>query len=139
MIRTNVNNDSLLNYEPSLDRLYPKGYSDFNIQINEALRYILQELKKQKKDIKKYCTPLLVNDSVSGEDLIERMLLVLKISSLTDNPIIVLSGCNTEDGTFEDVETVAITEIGVKEVSIYNPFKYYKITSTGTISFTSEL
>lgn len=83
MIRTGITNDSLLDLSPALQNYYPQGQTTYQEQIDEALRQIIRELKKNRKDIKKYCTPLELQSSVSKSasftgsavaDNLERML-----------------------------------------------------------------
>ena len=65
MIYSGVDNNSILVVDPSLSNYYPKGQSDFLPQIGEALRKILAELKRQRKDINKFCTPITLQDEVT--------------------------------------------------------------------------
>jgi hypothetical protein len=79
------------------------------------------------------------------EDTITRLRYVYTVPTLTGgNKTVVLQGCNTEDGTFETINTFTLTASSTTEVSglIAQPFKYYKLVLTvtaGTLDFTFKL
>ena len=54
MIFKGIDNNSLLNVYPSIAGYYPTGQTTFDIQITEALRQIVRELKKNRKSLTKY-------------------------------------------------------------------------------------
>jgi hypothetical protein len=53
MIATGIDNTNLLSVYPALSKYYPDNETTYDNQINEALRQIVRELKKNKKDLKK--------------------------------------------------------------------------------------
>lgn len=72
------------------------------------------------------------------QDKLTRLRYVYKITSYTapekdDAAItITLQGCNTSDGTFEDITTITVTATTATEQTgiISNAFKYYKVKTT---------
>ncbi len=147
MIRTGITNDSILDLSPALQNYYPQGQTTFQEQIDEALRQIIRELKKNRKDIRKYCTPLELQPSVSKSasftgnavaDTLERMLWQVKVTTYTDICGFVLSGCNTELGTYTTIGTLSFTGKGTKYLVFNDTFKYYKVTITTAVATTYE-
>lgn len=147
MIRTGITNDSLLDLSPALQNYYPQGQTTYQEQIDEALRQIIRELKKNRKDIKKYCTPLELQSSVSksvsftGEavaDDLERMLWQVEVSSYVGVCGFTLSGSNTETGTYETIGTLSFTSSGTKYLVFNDTYKYYKVSITTAVATTYE-
>lgn len=145
MIETGVTTDSLLAYDPSLAKYYPTGYGDFDNQISEALRIIISKLMQNKKDIKKYCTPLELSPSVTinantetttVSDDIRRMLWKVNVTTFAGVLSFTLKGCDTESGTYETVGVLTFTATGSKYLIFTTPYKYYKIVPSVTTSIT---
>lgn len=147
MIRTGITNDSLLDLQPALQNYYPQGQSTFQEQIDESLRQIIRELKKNRKDIKKYCTPLALQTSVSKSagftsgavaDTLDRMLWQVKVSSYLGACSFTLSGCNTDTGTFTTIGSLSFTSVTTKYLVFNDTYKYYKVTIITATATTYE-
>ncbi|MCC7289841.1 hypothetical protein IT417_01140 [bacterium] len=147
MIRTGITNDSLLDLQPALQKYYPQGQTSFQEQIDEALRQIIRELKKNRKDIKKYCTPKLLQASVSKSgnftsdavsDDLERMLWQVEVTSFVSDCGFVLSGCNTESGTYITIGNLSFTASGTNYLVFNDTYKFYKVSITAGDDTTYE-
>lgn len=140
-ITTFVTSTIINNYEPSISGFYPTGSSSWDTQISLALREIIQELKGRNKQIKKFCTPYVIEENVvktsaytgtatTEEDIVERMMLVI---STTGAGTFTLYGSN--DGTnFYSVTslTTALTTATTLNGAFVNPYKYYRVDYAGT-------
>ncbi len=144
MIATGIDNNSLLSVYPSLGNYYPQGETTYDKQITEALRQIVRELKKNKKDLKRYCTPLSLQSKITKaldftgafvSDSIDRMLWQIVVSEFTDDCSFTLYGSN-DDGVTEDIiGTIDFTEPGTQYLVFVTTYKSYKVkitTSTDT-------
>ena len=150
MILSGVDNSGLLSIQPTLVNYYPTGQTTFNSQISEALRVIIRELKKNRKDIKKFCTPLELQASVtkaadftgsSVDDAIDRMLWKVEISSFTDNCSFELQGTNDDGVTWESVGSISFTSATISYLLFTTTYESYRVlivTSTST-TYSSQL
>ena len=150
MIKTGITNDSLLDLAPALQNYYPQGQTTYQEQIDEALRQIIRELKKNRKDIKRYCTPLPLQASISKSanftgnavnDPLDRMLWQVKVSGYVGACSFTLSGCNTSDGTFVVIDSLSFTSATTKFLVFVDTYKYYKVSigTTSATTYESEL
>ena len=149
MIYSGVDNNSILVVDPSLSNYYPKGQSDFLPQIGEALRKILAELKRQRKDINKFCTPISLQDEVTKSvdfvgdlvsDELNRMLLVIKVTEFNGDCGFELEGTNN-GSDFESIEVVNFTAKGSKAVIYNQVYKQYrlKISTNDITTYSADL
>jgi uncharacterized cupredoxin-like copper-binding protein len=147
MIRTGITNDSLLDLQPALQNYYPQGQSTFQEQIDESLRQIIRELKKNRKDIKKYCTPLALQSSVSKSagfvgnavsDDLDRMLWQVNVSSYVGACSFNLSGCNTESGNYQTIGSLSFTSATTRYLVFNDTYKFYKVTIITVTATTYE-
>jgi len=147
MIRTGITNDSLLDLAPALQNYYPQGQTTFQEQIDEALRQIIRELKKNRKNIRLYCTPKELQASVSKSanftgdavaDNLERMLWQVEVTSYAGACSFTLSGCNTENGTFINIDTLSFTSATAKYIVFNDTYKFYKVSITTSTATTYQ-
>lgn len=150
MIETGVSNDTIISYDPALADYYPKTKSSFSDQIDEAMRMIVSKLMQNRKDVKKYCTPLVLTEEVTIStntettpvyDEIRRMIWKLRVSTYAGVLSFTLKGCDTETGTYETIGALTFTSATTKYLVFNTPYKYYKIVPsvTSTIKYNSDL
>lgn len=150
MITTGIDNGSLLSVYPALSNYYPSGETTYDNQITEALRQIVRELKKNKKDLKRYCTPLPLQASItktadfSGtfvSDSIDRMLWQVVVSAFTSDCSFNLYGSNDGGVTEDLVGTLIFTEADTKYLVFVTTYKSYsvRIVTSGSTTYKSDL
>lgn len=109
---------------------------DIEKKIQEAKKILNADFKNNGKQIKMLCTPLdiLTDGTKSDEDKIERLRLIVDVTSFTPVATLTLSGTNgDEDETWTEITVITIAATGETTELIDNPFKFYKIEETGTI------
>lgn len=150
MILSGVDNAILLGVQPMLANYYPQGQTTWDTQITEATRQIIRELKKNKKDLKKFCTPLplqaLKQTAVDFEsdlvaDTIDRMICSVSLTEYNVDCSFILYGTNDDGLSFDQIGTLAFTEVATKYLLFNNTYKKYKlkIITTDTTSFKADL
>lgn len=150
MILSGVDNDVLLGVQPTLANYYPQGQTTWDIQITEATRQIVRELKKNKRDLKKFCTPLPLQASkqiaVDFEsdlvtDEIDRMICKVTLTEYNVDCSFILYGTNDSGISFDEIGTLAFTETGTKYLLFNNTYKQYKlkIITTDTTTYKADL
>ncbi len=142
-ISTGLDNSILLKYQPILSSYLPTGWTDYSTSINEAEYQILQKLKNEGKNLRKFCTPLTLEDSVSktisftgtksAEDTINRMMWVVKTSAIGSSETFTLQGTDDDSiETYSNVVSTIQTSIGSTFTRIKNIYKYYRVNYSGT-------
>lgn len=150
MIHTGVDNTTLLQLQPQLASYKPSGQTTWDVQITEALRQIIRELKKGRKDLKKYCTPvelqalvtiLATTTSTLVADDIDRMLWRVIVTEFNAPCGFELFGTNDDGATLESCGTLSFAEAGTQALVFNTTFKQYKITATvtGSTTYRSDL
>ena len=149
-IATYIDNAILLRYQPALEQQYESGKVDFSNQISEAEYRIIQELKYNKRNLRKYTTPLTVQEPVaksadftggkSAEDTINRLIFVSKTTALgSTSESFTLQGTDDESSeTWNDIVTVEHTRTGTIGTRFKNVYKYYRVVYTAGTSATYE-
>jgi lysophospholipase L1-like esterase len=152
-----VTHEDIIQQEGVLDS-YLREELDWLPKIENAKKFVRQELKNNAKQLKKICVPLYFKDSAglttltetsvtTDEDIIERLRLVVNVSSLTGNVIFTLYGTN--DTVFEQVKGLSpdgtvlnnllFTTNGTDTFIIQKAFKYYYLDVSGTSTFEAYL
>jgi hypothetical protein len=149
MIITTINTEVLFNREPTLDNYLPDGQLDFEAQIMEAKREILQNLKDHHKFVRKYCYPVELQASVAKttsftgewvEDEIERMIFSCKVTEAGGTEILRLQGSNDDGTTVVDIGFLTFEEAGTKYHLFDDTYKKYRVVYAGTsITYSSSL
>jgi hypothetical protein len=142
MIGNFVTHNDLISLEPSLEQFKFDEEIDFDGKIAEAKRIMIAGYKNNGKDIKKLGTQLeLPNDrTISTIDRAERLRIYIKTTGITGNVTGILSGNNDGSDDYEIVkDDIVINEVGTYTDIIDNPFYYYKLVLTGTITFTASM
>lgn len=141
MIKTYLQTKNLLESEPKLTDYLDSDFGDYETYIDNAYRELNKDIRNKGLDMRYVCVPLTVtdDDEPSAEDTINRSLLNLNITAITGSASIQLTGCNTSDGTFIDIDTINLLETGIAHLEFFDFYTYYKIVSTGTITFTATL
>ena len=150
MIATGIDNTNLLSVYPALSKYYPDNETTYDNQINEALRQIVRELKKNRKDLKKYCTPLTLQAEVTKDadftglyvsDSIDRMLWQVVVKTFTSDCSFTLYGSNDDGVTEDEVGTIQFTEAGTDYLVFITTYKSYrvKITTSESTVYKSSL
>lgn len=142
-IATYIDNAVLLKYQPILSQYYPGDKTNYDEQIAEAEYLIMQMLRNNKKDLRKYTTPLELQSSVaktssftgskSDEDIVNRLMFVLVSTALGGTETFTIEGTN------DDSSETWVTLVNIEQTStatgnqIFNtPYKYYRVTYSGT-------
>lgn len=145
MIITKVTYADLLKYEPPIVRrgdpsnTYIDEYEDF---ITKAKDVLTSDVKSMGYKLRYLCTPLTLTPNTKSEaDYIERTRLVVVVTANTGEAVITLQGTNDEsDETYSDVGTITIEDqVGEQTLVFESINKYYKISSTGTVTYTAYL
>ena len=152
MIFTGITTEALLDLEPRIKDFLAKDQTDYSKQIENALNRIVEDLRSDNRDIKKYCTPYFIANNVEAvapsseyettkPDEIERLLIVFEIPSAITTLTMKLFGRNTSDGDYTPVlfEGGAVTLdlsglTGIISKKIENAFLYYKLEVTNDLT-----
>lgn len=136
MIENWITHARIVQGEPALDDYLMSDQSSFDDIIDEAYDEYLCDMKDRQVDLRRLGIQLTlpIDETVSAEDTVERRRIVLTVDGLYE---FTLQGCNTSDGTFEDVKEIATTGAGATSYILPKTFKYYKLivdSGSGTYS-----
>lgn len=138
MLRNFSTATDLNRYIPEKDKYLWKGQTDFSDQITGAEQEVITDLKIKGYKPHKLMTPLTVT-TTETEDVVSAGRLVVNCTVHSVDGVVTLLGCNTSDGTYETVTTLSITATGETSVLFTKMYSYYKISNTGTITFSAYL
>lgn len=144
MLRSSITTTDITNLEPSLADYYRSGQIDYATQILNARHIMEVDIKNRGKELRKLCPKLSLTDATkSDEDDIERTRLVITVSAITGTATWVLQGTNDESSeTWTSITpsaTLSKNATGELTVTFYDTYKYYKLTKTGTVTYTAFL
>jgi len=139
MIENFITSERIYSGEPALEDYLRSDQSSFNEIITEAFDEYLCDMKDRQVDLRRLGLRLTIpaDGTVSAEDTVERRRVVVT----SDGAItLTLKGCNTSDGTYEDVKSIVITEATTVSYLIYTTYKYYKLTvASGTAAYSAYM
>lgn len=162
MIESYLTHEMVIQGEPALDDYLRSTQVDFNDIKQESFTDLLKDLKDQNLRLKRLCTPLSLQSSVtkvavfdgaiSSQDYVERLRLVIKVTALTGNAVFTLQGSDDSGTNYYDIDlvdneiatssSVTITEAGTYTYSLTNVYDKYRLRliSIGTtITYSSYL
>lgn len=144
MLRTSITTTDITNLEPALADFYRTSQTDYATQILNAKQQMEVDLKNRGRELRKLCPTFSLTDATkSDEDEIERTRLVLVITAVTNTATFVLQGTNDDSSetytTISTNDTLSYTTTGTKTTTFSDTFKYYKLTKTGTVTYTAYL
>lgn len=112
---TGVDTTLINQYEPSLSSYYPSGSSDWTNQIGIAKRYIMNILRNNKRDTRKYLTPLWLYEddttaitetsyasTITSEEEFNRSIWVTEVNTTSGTAGFYLQGTNESSPTEDD-------------------------------------
>jgi len=142
MLSSYITHSDIIKREPSLEDYLRTDQLDFESLISEAKQQLTIDVKNRNIELKKLCTTLsLTNATKSDIDYGERTRLVIKPTAVTNQITGVLQGTN--DTTSESYTTILndiqFAEIGEYTYTFEDVYDYYKLTLTGTVTFTAYL
>ena len=144
MLKSYVVTADLLTFEPMLQDYYRTSQTDFSAILIDAQDILENDIKNRGLLLRNLCKTLPLTDTVkSSEDEIERTRLVINISAVTGTATFVFQGTNNESSetwiTITTADTMSYTTTGEKNTTFSDTYKYYKITKTGTVTYTASL
>ena len=145
MFESQLVSSDLVQSEKVLNELKFESQSNFDSVIAESKRELIERLKSKGLILKRLCTHLTIpNDgTASAEDVIERQRIVITTTAHTGAVTFTLKGCNTLDGAYTTATTISVASAdddGVFTDSFTDySYKYYKLTASGTVTFTAYL
>ena len=162
MIESYLTHEMVIQGEPALDDYLRSTQVDFNDIKQESFSDLLKDLKDQNLRLKRLCTPLSLQSSItntasfdgaiSAQDYVERLRLVIKVTAITGTGIFTLEGTDDSgttyyavdsiDSNFATASAVSITSTGTHSFLILNVYDKYrlKLDSIGTtITYSSYL
>lgn len=142
MLKTYVTHADLLKFEPRVDDYLASDQDDFTDIIASAKEILTQDLKSNKLELKKLCTPLELQATVAAttsnagtkvEDEIERRFLVITVTAISGTATFTVLGTNSSSTEPDQaVLTKVITATGTYTELFDNVYKYYTIDYAGT-------
>lgn len=142
MLRSWLGHSDIIAREPSLEDYLRTDQIDFDTLISEAKQQLTIDVKNRNIELKKLCVTLsLTNATKSDCDYGERTRLVINASAVTDQITGVLEGTNdTSSESYTTVlNNIQFAEIGEHTYTFEDVYDYYKLTLTGTVTFTAYL
>lgn len=162
MIESYLTHEMVIQGEPALDDYLRSTQVDFNDIKQESFTDLLKDLKDQNLRLKRLCTPLSLQSSVtktaafdgtiSAQDYVERLRLVIKVTAITGNGIFTLQGSDDGGTTYYDVDlvdsnfatsdAVTITETGAHTfllTNVYDKYRLQLVSIDTTITYSSYL
>lgn len=162
MIKSFLTDEILTRGEPALDSYLRDNQVDFTDLSKETFSDLLKDLRDQNLKLKRLCTPLTLQASVtktaafdgaiSDQDYVERLRLVINVTAITGTAVFTLQGSDDNGTTYEDVvvidndstssSTITITATGEQSYSLTNLYDKYrlKLISIGTtVTYSSYL
>ena len=142
MLITKITHSDIIALEGELDKYLRESEIDFTEKISEAKGILEDLISHRGLLLRKICTTLPLSDSPkSDEDEIERRRVVIETTALTDEATILFEGTDdASDETWTTIKSdIVITEIGEYTFKINDTYKYYRLTATGTITYTGYL
>jgi hypothetical protein len=154
MLETNITYSDLLRYESSLSNLDTSFFSNGATKISEAKIVLESLIKNRGLKLRNLCKRLTLTDAVkSEEDEIERTRLVITINSNTGLYSFILSGTNDESSetwttvtsfndsseTWQNITALNSDGLNTITTQFADTYKYYKLTKTGTVTYSAYL
>lgn len=142
MLITKITHSDVIALESELDKYLSESEVNFDAKIAEAKKILEDLISHRSLLLRKICTPLTLTDATkSDEDEIERRRVVINTTALTDEATILFEGTNDSDNeTWSTVkDDIVITEEGEYTFKINDTYKYYRLTASGTITYTAYL
>ena len=141
MLITKVKHADLINLEPTLTDYLRSDEVDLGQKIIEAKEELQIKIKNSGMMLRKLCTPLDLTDAtLSDEDVIERTRLVIDTSAVTDEATFTLEGSADDGDNYTTIKNdIIVTEIGEYTCTFEDTYKKYRLTKSGTITFTAYL
>lgn len=144
MLRSFITHSDILKVEPALTDYLRSDQSDFSGLVSQAKTFLEQEVKNRGLELKKLCTKLTLTDSTkSDKDHVERTRIVIDATSVSGSPTWVLQGTNDESNetwtTVLDGSDLTLSADGQVTKTFSDTYDYYKLTKTGTATYTAYL
>lgn len=144
MLRTSITTTDITNLEPALADYYRTGQTDYATQILNAKQHMEVDLKNRGRELRKLCPVLSLTDATkSDEDEVERTRLDIIITAVTGTATFAFQGTNDDSSetwtTISTNDSLSYTTTGTKTTTFSDTYKYYKLTKTGTVTYTARL
>lgn len=136
MLQNFIENSELSGFHPVIDSYVSK--EDITKQKNNSEKWLISRLKNINTPLRQLMIPLIltINESKEETDRIERLRLVVNLSSApTEETIYTLQGSN-DNTTFSNVVTLSFTTLqsGIRSITFNKPYKYYKLTCNKSVT-----
>ena len=140
MIKMFVTDEDVVKKEPVLINYIREDQVDFSDLISEAKKDVIQDLIDLKYIVRKLCIPLILqakqtkaetyDSDLTDEDYAQRNLIVIEVTSLTDEDIFTVQGTNDDGNNYTTVATITVPETGTYTEVIFDLYKKYRIRKT---------
>ena len=147
MIESYLTSEMVVQGEPALDDYLRSTQTDFDDIKQESFGDLLKDLIDQNLKLKKLCTPLSLNTSVtktaafnstlSDEDFAQRLRLVIKVTAITGDAVFTLQGTDDAGVNYTSISIVdndvssatshTISAIGTYSYSLTNLYDKYRL------------
>lgn len=144
MIKMFVTSADVIKKEPGLTDYLRADQVDFGDLISEAKKDVIQDLIDMKYIVRKLCVPLTLqtkqtkaetyDSSLADEDYAQRNLIVIEVTSLTDEDVFKVEGTNDDGDNYTVVATIPIAETGTYTEVIFDLHKRYRVRKLTTNS-----
>ena len=144
MHKSYLQTSDLTNIEPMLADYYRTSQTDYATMLIQANDVLEMELRNRRLKLKNLETTLTLTDATkSNADEVGRTRLVLVVSAVTGTATFALQGTDdTTSETWTDITvspTMSVTSTGTTYYKFYDTYDYYKLTKTGTVTYTAFL
>ena len=123
--------------EPELNAYLWNGETDYTDQKTGAEQILLNDLINRGYNVRLLRAELALSTSTEEEDIANRNRIVVVTSAVTGTATVTITGANDTDDTFVSCGTVTVTATGTKSALLTGLYKYYKYSTSGTITVTS--
>ena len=136
MLKNFLENTELSGYHPSIDNYVASA--SLTTQKSNGEKWLITRLKNDNVKLRQLMLPLnlTLNTSVEESDGVERLRLVVNLSSApVATTTFTLKGSN-DNSTFTTVTTLQFTALqsGIRSVTFNMPYKYYELTCSHSVT-----
>jgi len=111
--------------------------TDYSSQGTGAEQIVLNDFINRGYNARLLRPELSLGTSTGVEDVASRNRIVAVVSAVTGTATLTITGANTSDGTYISCGSITVTSTGTKTDLLTGLYKYYKYSTSGTITLTS--
>lgn len=111
--------------------------TDYSDQKTGAEQIVLNDFVNRGYNVRLLRPELTLSTSTEKEDIASRNRIVAVVSAVTGTATLSITGANDTDDTFVSCGSITVTSTGTKTDLLTGLYKYYKYSTSGTITLTS--